>query len=313
MKRVPVFLINGFLDSGKTQFILSTIRRDEYYTRGKTLLIVCEQGDNEYDLEELKRYRVDVVYFDDITSFNVDSLSEAYKKYKPNRIVIEFNFLWDISKINLPDFYDISQIITLVDGETFPVYYNNMRQSFNDAFKYSDVVAFTKLNDDRTTLAPFETGLKLINSQCLYCLINEECISTMEAFENTLPYDINSSEITIMDQDFGIFYIDTFKNRKDYEGKIITFNAWVVRSNKLEKNEFIAGRKVLACCANDVQLYGYLVRSSLSIEPKDNEWIKITAKCHIEYNEQYQEEELVLYPSNIEIIKEIQNPILDLR
>lgn len=313
MKRVPVFLINGFLDSGKTQFILSTIRRDEYYIRGKTLLIVCEQGDNEYDLEELKRYRVDVVYFDDITSFNVDSLSEAYKKYKPNRIVIEFNFLWDISKINLPDFYDISQIITLVDGETFPVYYNNMRQSFNDAFKYSDVVAFTKLNDDRTTLAPFETSLKLINSQCLYCLINEECISTMEAFENTLPYDINSSEITIMDQDFGIFYIDTFKNRKDYEGKIITFNAWVVRSNKLEKNEFIAGRKVLACCANDVQLYGYLVRSSLSIEPKDNEWIKITAKCHIEYNEQYQEEELVLYPSNIEIIKEIQNPILDLR
>ena len=51
MKKIPVFLINGFLDAGKTQFILSTIRRDEFYINGKTLLVSFEQGETPYDEE----------------------------------------------------------------------------------------------------------------------------------------------------------------------------------------------------------------------------------------------------------------------
>ena len=58
MKNIPVFCINGFLESGKSTFILSTIRRDEFYLRGKTLLIVTEQGEVEYDLDELSHYKV---------------------------------------------------------------------------------------------------------------------------------------------------------------------------------------------------------------------------------------------------------------
>ena len=46
---MPVFLINGFLEAGKTQFLEFTMDQEYFQTEGKTLLIVCEEGDTEYD------------------------------------------------------------------------------------------------------------------------------------------------------------------------------------------------------------------------------------------------------------------------
>ncbi len=51
---IPVFLINGFLEAGKTKFLQFTMSQEYFRTEGKTLLIVCEEGDTEYDEELLK-------------------------------------------------------------------------------------------------------------------------------------------------------------------------------------------------------------------------------------------------------------------
>ena len=51
---MPVFLINGFLEAGKTEFLSFTMEQDYFQAEGKTLLIVCEEGENEYDEELLK-------------------------------------------------------------------------------------------------------------------------------------------------------------------------------------------------------------------------------------------------------------------
>lgn len=311
MKKVPVFLINGFLESGKTQFILATIHRDEFYKRGKTLLLVCEEGENEYSPSDLEKYNVQIEYIEE-NQMTVDYLHSLYTKYQPQRIVIEMNLMWNQDKIIFPKYFELSQIISLIDGQTFPVYFANMRQQLIDIIKISDVVAFTKLST-RDSLKPFQTSLKMINSQCLYCLIDENCLSTQEAFDALLPYNIEDKEIVISDDDFGIFYIDTFDHRNDYQNKIVTFNAWVVKSDKLKNEEFIAGRKVLNCCAQDIQLYGFLVKSSLGMDLKHDSWIKLKAQCQIEYNDEYQEEEIILTPLEIKIIDEIEKPILDLR
>ena len=50
---MPVFLINGFLEAGKTQFLEFTMDQEYFQTEGKTLLIVCEEGDTEYDEKKL--------------------------------------------------------------------------------------------------------------------------------------------------------------------------------------------------------------------------------------------------------------------
>ena len=48
-EKLPLFLINGFLEAGKTQFIRFTMEQDYFQTEGLTLLLVCEEGEEEYD------------------------------------------------------------------------------------------------------------------------------------------------------------------------------------------------------------------------------------------------------------------------
>mgnify|MGYP000030251487 CR=1 FL=1 len=55
---VMVYLMTGFLDSGKTQFLTFTLEQDYFHTDGKTLLILCEEGEEEYDPKEMLKYGV---------------------------------------------------------------------------------------------------------------------------------------------------------------------------------------------------------------------------------------------------------------
>ena len=54
---IPVYIISGFLDSGKTEFITYTISQPYFQSKKDTLLIVCEEGENEYDASLLKKSR----------------------------------------------------------------------------------------------------------------------------------------------------------------------------------------------------------------------------------------------------------------
>ena len=42
---IPVYMINGFLESGKSSFYIYTIGQPYFQTEGKTLLILCEDGE----------------------------------------------------------------------------------------------------------------------------------------------------------------------------------------------------------------------------------------------------------------------------
>ena len=44
---VPIYLITGFLESGKTSFLSFTLQQDYFQIDGKTLLILCEEGEEE--------------------------------------------------------------------------------------------------------------------------------------------------------------------------------------------------------------------------------------------------------------------------
>ena len=80
---MPVFIINGFLEAGKTSFLSFTMDQDYFRTEGKTLLIVCEEGDTEYDEELLKDTRTAVVYMDYLSPMTPDRLTELELLYNP--------------------------------------------------------------------------------------------------------------------------------------------------------------------------------------------------------------------------------------
>ena len=309
MNRLPVFFINGILESGKTSFIIDTIQSDGF--QGKTLLIACEQGEVEYDEFDLKEnYKTSIVYFKNVEEFNDQNLTRLLNKYSPDRVVVEMNGMWDLKQVQFPYYMELLQVITFIDASTFNIYFNNMRQKFTDMISNSEATIFTKVKDPATEIEPYKAQLKMMNSSCDFFIMDEKS-TAKPAFTEPLPYDIDADVIQIKDEDYAIFYMDTFDHRENYVNKIVEYDAMVVLSDKLKKNEFIAGRIIMNCCENDMQLYGFLVNSTLNKKLKDRSWIHIKAKATVKYFEEYKEEEIVLEPIEITPIKN-KKEVLDL-
>ena len=71
---VMVYLMTGFLDSGKTQFLTFTLEQDYFQIQGKTLLILCEEGEEEYDPAILEANNTVVEVIENEEDFTTDRL-----------------------------------------------------------------------------------------------------------------------------------------------------------------------------------------------------------------------------------------------
>ena len=63
--RVVVYLMAGFLESGKTSFLRYTLSQEYFEIDGNTLLILCEEGEEEYGEALLKRTNTTLLTVDD--------------------------------------------------------------------------------------------------------------------------------------------------------------------------------------------------------------------------------------------------------
>lgn len=311
MMEIPIFIINGFLDSGKTTFIVDAIEKDGFAKKGRTLVIQCEEGEIEISQEFVDKYNTTLIKVVEQVDLTPEYFSELATRYLPDRVILEMNCMWNMNEIYFPEGYRMAQAITFIDTSTFEVYYNNMRQKFKDMIEVSDLVVFNRCSD-LNKITPYQTGLKLMNSNAQFMIMDDNGI-TKKAFEDPLPYDLNQEVITINDDDYGRWYIDTFENPERYKDRIVEFNALVTISKKLPKGSFIAGRYAMTCCADDVQLYGHLCKESLGVKIKNKCWVHIVARMTFEYSDEYQEEEGILSPISIKVIPPLKNPILDLR
>ena len=88
--QIPIFFINGQLDSGKTRFITETIEMGQFAEAKNKLLIVCEEGEEEYDEKMLKDNGVSMVVLEkeDLTE---EKLKELDKQYDPWIVIVEYN------------------------------------------------------------------------------------------------------------------------------------------------------------------------------------------------------------------------------
>ncbi len=311
MLEIPLFIVDGFLDSGKSTFIVDALEKDGFSKQGRTLVILCEEGEVEISEVFCKQYNSSLVVIDAQEKLTPEYLSELATKFMPDRVILELNCLWDVNELYFPDCYRLAQVLTFIDMTTFEVYYNNMRQKFKELVEFSDLVVFNRC-EDVSKLLPYQTGLKLMNANAQFMIMEPDGM-TKKAFEEPLPYDINSDIIEIENDDFGIWYIDTFEHPERYKGKVVSFVGMVTMSKKLPKGTFIVGRHAMNCCADDIQFYGHLCINDDKFKVKNKGWIRIEARIEFEYSEEYQEEEAVLYPIKIKIVTPLKNPVLDLR
>ena len=305
MRKINTFIINGFLESGKTSLIDDTIKKDGFSKRGATLLICCEEGIEEYDEFLLANLNVNVVYINKQEDFNKDNLDTIIQRYDPDRIIIEFNGMWDITEVEVPDYLNVGQIITMIDSTTFEVYFNNMRQKMVTMIQNSDAVIFNRANQNMN-LVSYKRNVKLANPNMDVVFEGTDGLIN-SSFEEDLPYNVHDKVIEIKDEDFGIWYIDALEQVERYNGKYVKFTAETYISKELPKNHFVPGRTAMTCCSDDLTVLGFVSVNETDKKLKDGSWAKFTAK--IEYKDDLEGQGPLLHIVDIEQTFPIEEPI----
>ena len=278
-EEVFVYLMTGFLESGKTRFLDFTLKQDYFQVDGTTLLILCEEGEEEYDPEEMKDHNVVIEYVEDQEDLTEELLNEFDKKYQPERVVIEYNGMWRVSEfeaMNLPELWVIEQKITTVDASTFQVYLANMKPLFVEMVTDTDMVFFNRCTDIEP-LAGFRRSVKIVSPQAEVIFEDEEG-EIEDIFGDKVPYDIDADIVEIDPVDYGIWFIDVTDNMERYDGKVIKYTARIQKPKGFPKNAFVLGRKAMTCCADDLTFLGYVCKSDEAEKYKTGDWVTITAR-----------------------------------
>ena len=165
-EKMPVFLINGFLEAGKTQFISFTLQQEYFQADGVTVLILCEEGDTEYDQELLKKTRTKVITVDSADELDEDFFGRLEALYDPDRVLIEWNGIWPQDQLKLPADWELFQQITIIDGSTFELYLNNMKPLLGLMVRNSELIIMNRCDDlTDDSLTRYRRGLKALNPQ----------------------------------------------------------------------------------------------------------------------------------------------------
>lgn len=305
----PVYVINGFLESGKTEFISFTLAQPYFQIKGKTLLLLCEEGENEYDAALLKRSRTEVELIEEEEDFTPAKLVALEKLHKPERIIIEYNGMWNYKNMKLPPFWRIEQQITTIDGSTFPMYYTNMRSLLAEMIKKSEMIIFNRCDTVRDQLNTYKRNIKAVNAQA--DVIFEDTNGEIdEIFEEDLPYDLKQDVVKLDNEGYGIFYLDAMDHVERYEGKTLEFDAMVLRPDDFPKNYFVPGRMAMTCCAEDMAFLGYACEYEGAADLKQRDWVRVRAKVAKEYWKDYKGEGPILHAISVEKTKAPKDEVI---
>lgn len=291
---VPIYLITGFLEAGKTSFLNFTMAQDYFQIDETTLLINTEEGEEEFDGEKLQKYNTVVETISEQEEFTYDALRALQRKYHPGRVVIEYNPLWGVDALwqsKLPLGWGIVQQIVLIDASTFQVYQQNMQSLFGEMGRGADMVLFNRA-DKSQPLSSFRRNFKVINPACDIQFIDGDGMP-VDIFEDSVPFDLSGEIIEIDDVDYGIFFVDLTDHRERYEGKKVRFKGRVLKSREVGSDYFMPARAAMTCCADDMQYIGYLCHTKEAAKLTEGSWVEVTARVDYKFVPMAQETEPV--------------------
>lgn len=306
----PVYIINGFLESGKTEFISYTISQPYFQSRGTTLLLVCEEGETEYDAKILKKSRTVMEVIDEEEEFLPERLIELEKKYNPERIIIEYNGMWNFKEMKLPWHWEVEQQITTIDASTFQTYYTNMRSLLAEMVRKSELIIFNRCDGLNDQLSNFKRNIKAVNPQA-EIIFEDKDGEVNQIFEEDLPYDLKADLLELDDYGYGIFYLDAMDNLDRYIGKTIKFKAMVLVPENNNNEYFVPGRMAMTCCADDMAFLGYACKYNKCNELSNKQWVEVTATVHREFWKDYNGEGPVLHAISVVLTEKPEEEILN--
>ena len=297
---IPVYLFTGFMDSGKTSLVEETLFENEFGDGAKGVIIMCEDGEKEYDEAKLATINFKLTSIDSEEEFTPQKLQEIQDTFQPEQVFIEYNGTWGMDTIleaELPKYWTIVQSLATVDATTFEMYLNNMRAMIMEQLFAADVVIFNRC-DDNTDKGKFRRNVKALNRKAQ--LVYEREDGTLDEREEELPFDITADELEISDADYAIWYMDCLENPKKYEGKKVSFLALVYNPDNLKKGIMVPGRFAMTCCVEDITFIGFKTKYEKEDQIPHKSWIHIKAEVRVEFAKEYKGKGPVLYPISVE-------------
>ncbi len=285
----PVYLFLGFLESGKTKFIQETFQDPRFSSGEKTLLLVCEEGVEEYEtIKFVGAENVEMVVLDDQSQLNEKYLTELQIKHGVDRVVVEYNGMWALEDFftAMPEGWMINQIMTFFDANTFLNYNANMRQLVYDKIQNTQLTVFNRFDDTMDKMA-FHKIVRGISRQTDIVYEKVDGTADFDDIEDPLPFDINAPLIQIEDRDYAFFYRDLTENLEAYLGKTVKFRGLVATDKRLDKKSVVVGRHIMTCCADDIQYCGLACELPYEMDLNTRDWISLTAKVEFKKHRIY--------------------------
>ncbi len=307
---IPVYLFTGFLEAGKTKFIQETLENEEFEIGENTLVIVCEEGEEEFLKDRFKVSRVSFEYIDNIEQINQKNFSKIAKEHKAQRVIIEYNGMWPLDNLYraFPRDWSVYQEIFTADAKTFAIYNQNMRNLVFDKLSSCELVMFNRV-DIMTDKTKLHKIVRAVTPRANIAYEYTDGHVEEDDIEDPLPFDVDADIIEINDNDYAIWYRDMSENTSKYVGKLLKFKGIVGRDKVLGDKACIFGRHVMTCCEDDIQFSGLICKSKENIDLKSRDWAIITSKLVIGEHKAYGGEGPILIAQSIELCEKPEQEV----
>ena len=287
MQQIPVYVFTGFLDSGKTKFIQETLEDPRFNDGEHTLLLVFEEGEEEYDFSTYPHQNVYLEVLDQQT-VTTKQLQALAKKYKAQRVVAELNGMQLVGDLYMrfPEEWVVAQEVMFADSTTIMAYNANMRNLVMDKLVGAQMVVYNRLKPGADTLELHKLS-RAANRRIDILYDYLDGTTAPDEMEDPLPFDINAPVIEVKDADYALWYRDVTEEPAKYHDKTVCFKGQVALLRREKNNMFAPGRFVMTCCVDDIEFCGVPCRydQAKSLEPRS--WVQVTAKITAEKHSLY--------------------------
>lgn len=288
ISQVPVFLFTGFLEGGKTKFIQETLEDERFNNGERTLLVVCEEGEEEYAPDKFAAPNVFTVNVEDQSELTMPNFRKWLADYDCERCVIEYNGMWMLDDLYqaLPEMWMVYQEFFFADARTILNYNANMRNLVYDKLKSAELTVFNRYDDsiDQMELHKLVRGASR-RSEIAYEYANGTV--KYDEIEDPLPFDLEAPIVEIGDDDYALWYRDMSEEPQKYEDKVVRFKCRYLKRKKVPAGNFIVGRHVMTCCADDIQFAGLICRWDEYDTIEADSWHVLTARVNYKFSRAY--------------------------
>ena len=307
---LPVYLFTGFLEAGKTKFIQETLEDNRFHKGERTLLLLCEEGEEVYEPDKFCAGNVYVRNIDEESDLTVEHLKALQDEIQPERVLVEYNGMWMLDSLygNLPEGWAVAQEFLFCDATSFLSYNANMRQLTVDKLKSAELVVLNRYNDSMDRMEMHRV-IRAISRRCDIAYEYTDGKVVYDDIEDPLPFDLDAPVVEIEDRDFAIWYRDMSEEPKKYDGKVVEYKGLAAVNPRMKPGMFFFGRQLMTCCVEDIQFAGLLTLCDADKMPENGKWYTMRLSVAYKWHKLYGRKGPVLTLQNIEPAEAPAQPV----